>query len=41
MNEDSSFQNNQICFGWLKKKIDFDFDFSKYQICFVVFGFRR
>ena len=20
MNEDSSFQNNQICFGWFKKK---------------------
>ena len=41
MNEVSSFEKNQICFGDEKK---FDFDFSKCQICFVVFrksGFWR
>ena len=35
MNEVSSFEKNQICFGDEKK---FDFDFSKCQICFVYLG---
>ena len=34
MNEVSSFEKNQICFGDEKK---FDFGLSKCQICFVVF----